>query len=664
MGIAGYNSRIAKLKRDFILGHEIKNTMRDDVLTSWQTCKNLGLDSELAFIEKRDRATGERLFMENYRQSRRIQTRRINNYGDTLGRNGMAVAYLMKDLTMVAIHGHSSIINALEEVNIGIGTIFAEDIVGTNAAALAIRTMEKAYVLGEEHYIKALTSYCCMAVPYANHYYPQERLFMVIAKTDNFDAAKVELSSYFPALMSTTLDLNRKKIELDMAYQQMQRYFIGSDRVLLLIDDNGRIIWGNLLAADLAGCHADDLINKELAATFPELSFTLECFTTQKEYSFKEVHFRNKQSYFLDCRLIMAGKSCEGLSIAMESQKKMRSKFNTISNYRAIFEINDILGDSSSSKRSKEIAMSAAKSASNVLISGESGTGKELYAQAIHNASNRKNNPFVSINCASIPGELIGSELFGYKEGAFTGAAKGGAAGKFELAHTGTIFLDEIAEMPLNMQAVLLRVLEERKIIRIGGHQPIDVDVRVIAATNTNLWQAVKNKTFRLDLYFRLNVIRLELAPLRERKEEIPILIHYFIKKYSKELKNNLIDVSNDAMECFKTYDWPGNVRELRNIIEQIANFSSNNVLEVSDIPTDIIKSINFYEKQMEADTSKNDIVKILHDFGPALHNKLQERDHLIDILGKHNGNKKNAAKELNIGRTTLYRKLKAYGIK
>ena len=237
----------------------------------------------------------------------------------------------------------------------------------------------------------------------------------------------------------------------------------------------------------------------------------------------------------------------------------------------------------------------AAQHASNVLITGESGTGKEMFARLIHSESPRKAHPFVAMNCAAIPESLMESELFGYEEGAFTGARKGGRIGKIQLANHGTFFLDEIGDMPLYLQAKLLRVLSERKVDRIGSSSSslINVDVRIIAATNRNLEEMIERKEFREDLYYRLNVVPLHLPPLRERPDDIPFLIQHFIAKYNKILEKEIRTASAPVMELMMKYRWPGNVRELENSIEYMMTFEKSPVLSLEASPQKILSLNN-----------------------------------------------------------------------
>jgi len=255
----------------------------------------------------------------------------------------------------------------------------------------------------------------------------------------------------------------------------------------------------------------------------------------------------------------------------------------------ANYNWDNIIGSSLKMSQVKFMGRKAAQTDSTVLIVGESGTGKELFAHAIHNDSKINDNPFVKLNCAAIPSELLESELFGYEEGAFTGAKKGGKIGKFELANEGTIFLDEIGDMPLSMQAKLLRVLQEREIERLGATKPIQIDVRVIAATNRNLMELVKKGQFREDLYYRLNIMLIELPSLRERLEDMDQLIEMLLIKISSKLGKHVVKVSDGALKMLKDYQWPGNVRELENTLERAINLAEGDAILPNHIPFNIV---------------------------------------------------------------------------
>lgn len=307
------------------------------------------------------------------------------------------------------------------------------------------------------------------------------------------------------------------------------------------------------------------------------------------------------------------------------------------------YTLNSIIGNHPTMEKLKSKIQKIAKSPSAVLITGETGTGKELFARAIHYSSPRQHKPFMPINCAAIPESLLESELFGYEEGAFSGAKRKGKSGLFELANGGTLFLDEIGDMPLHLQAKLLRVLQDHQIRRIGGSKFIHLDVRIVAATNQNIEKLIAEDKFRSDLYYRLNIINLDIPPLRDRFSDIEYLANYFLKKYSFEFHVDFLGFEKGIMNIFRQYDWPGNVRELENTIEYMVNLEDSKYLSYENLP-EKLKTLS-----VKSTLSLQDQVD------------LHERKIIIDALERHgydlSGKEKTAA-ELNIGLRTLYRKV------
>jgi two-component system NtrC family response regulator len=306
-----------------------------------------------------------------------------------------------------------------------------------------------------------------------------------------------------------------------------------------------------------------------------------------------------------------------------------------------------MVGQSDAMKEVAFLIQQVAKTGATVLITGESGTGKEVVAVEIHKASNRVDKPFVAVNCAALPEQLLESELFGHEKGAFTGATSK-KKGRFEIADTGTIFLDEIGEMPISMQAKLLRVLQERCFERVGGTETIDVDVRVIATTNLDLANAISHGTFREDLYYRLNVMRISMPPLRSRKEDIPLLVNHFLKKFDP---SNSKKISSVAMKILTSYNWPGNIRELQNAIERALIVCQGAEIKPEHFPKDLLNSLE------ETTTPVLNIA----EGGFSLEE--MEKHLIIKALEKHNYNQTKVAKYLGISRPTLLYRLKKYGI-
>lgn len=322
----------------------------------------------------------------------------------------------------------------------------------------------------------------------------------------------------------------------------------------------------------------------------------------------------------------------------------------------AKYNFSNIVAVSDKRKKIVKLAKKAARTDSTVLICGESGTGKELFAQAIHNLSLRCYGSFVRVNCAAVPADLLESELFGYEKGAFTGARSEGKPGKFELADGGTIFLDEIGDMPLRMQSKLLRVLQEREVERVGGNYLMDLDIRIVAATNKNLENMVKQGEFREDLYYRLNVIRIGIPPLRETKKDLDYLIKRILAEFKDQIGLEINGVSKEVINSFNNYSWPGNVRELRNILERAANLCEDDIIELKDLPVSLSQTFDI-DTNIHATNSGTQVVKLEYAVKQA------EIQAILAALDRTGGNKRKAADILGIHRSGLYQKLKAYNI-
>lgn len=452
-------------------------------------------------------------------------------------------------------------------------------------------------------------------------------------------------------LISNKLKAQIKADELEFEKKKLEILIDSMDKAIVSIDINGYIDRYNSKFKKIFSLNNIDIENKSIVNVLDFINEPLN--KDFKKYK-SGMFFYRKGSYEIkgiyNINKIIVKDKLKGYVIDFIDKREAIKNYNRINkDYKIILD--NIIGESNLIKSVKKEAFIASKSSSTVLISGESGTGKELFARAIHNHSNRVDNPFIAVNCAAIPDNLLESELFGYEEGAFTGAKKGGKLGKFELAHKGTIFLDEIGDMSLHLQAKLLRVLQEKELDKIGGKTNVSIDVRIIAATNKDLEDMVSKGNFREDLYYRLNVIPIHLPSLRERKEDIPLLIDFTIKEYSNKLGKNVEYVDKDVLKVMINYKWPGNIRELQNIIEYSINMSSSSVITLDVIPQKL-KS-NSYHEVIE----KSGEIRTLDDL---------EKEEIIKALNKFKDYKKDkelAAKALGISRATLYRKLEKYKI-
>ncbi|MDP4086536.1 MAG: sigma 54-interacting transcriptional regulator [Bacillota bacterium] len=347
----------------------------------------------------------------------------------------------------------------------------------------------------------------------------------------------------------------------------------------------------------------------------------------------------------------------------VEELKYYKSKIQL--DLRSKYQFNDLIGSSTIFSSAKDLAKRISKNNSSVLLVGESGTGKELFAHSIHNDSHRAGLPFVAINCASIPDHLLESELFGYEDGAFTGAKKGRKKGQFELANNGTIFLDEIGDMPLSMQSKLLRVLQEKEIHRVGGQKSIQVNVRIIAATHRDLEKMVEEGKFRRDLYYRLNVIIIEIPPLRKRKEDIELISKGLLKKLENKFFRKGIELSPEVMEKLTQHSWPGNIRELENVLERSINVLDGQTIKVGHLPLylrDQERENSNFEKAVTIRGCSTELSSLpIQPLKDTL--AIVEKKAIENAIKATNGNKLEAAKFLDISKTNLYEKCKTYNL-
>jgi len=396
---------------------------------------------------------------------------------------------------------------------------------------------------------------------------------------------------------------------------------------LIVVGEDGKIHSYNQAVEELLGHRKEELIGHRIKEVLPEVDYD-ETLEELKEIEDKVIRYRGKD-LILGMQPVTSHGEIYGAMIHLKSyidteRKQHRLRAQIIGKgHKAKYTFEDLVGKSSLMEKTKHIAKRMAISDASVLITGETGTGKEIFAQAIHNASARMDFQFVAVNCAALPESLLESELFGYHEGAFTGARKGGKAGLFELSHMGTLFLDEIGEMPIALQSRLLRVLQEREVMRVGGDNVINVDVRVIAATNRNLKDLIREGKFRRDLYFRLHVLPLKIPPLRKRREDIPLLMNEIQKELDVKLH-----MTEEAMEVLLNHSWEGNVRELRNYMEYFGSLNKGTI-EYSDVPF-------IEEEPMEKQTVIED-----HPLIEEFNDKTQEAIKLLHLLGKAREQKK-----------------------
>ena len=548
------------------------------------------------------------------------------------------------------------------EDNYSIGTACDERSMGNTAITTVLKENKGVQVLGDEHYSMNYEEFGCSSAPIRK----DEKIIGTLTirgPKDNIHEHTLGMVLGMAKAIENqiVIEAYNRELQLKTKYQAEIMEYINDG--FLTIDNKGIVTYMNNAGADILGIDLKSSIGSDIRSLVDFEPVILDVIKTGKGYCDKEFIMTNNitgmKYHFI--KTAMAIRDDEGNIVgAIDNFRKITQVHKMVrklvGNYGK-FKFEDIIGSSLKMRECIRLAKVAANTTSRVLIYGESGTGKELLVQSIHNASSRKDGSLVSINCAAIPSGLIESELFGYESGAFTGALKDGQVGKFELANGGTLFLDEIGDMPLHMQCKLLRVLQENQITRVGGKDVINVDVRIISATNKDLLSECKKGNFREDLYYRLNVFNIVSPPLRDRKEDIVELVDSFIENISSEAGNNVKGISREALEYLIEYDWPGNVRELENIIERAVNVCSGDILEIKDFPANLINKEN-----------DNGITYIKLDNKIDNECKIKtmesiEKEAIEKTLHICEGNISRAASGLGISRNTLYNKIEKYKI-
>ena len=671
------NERIYwEARKRFLLDGTVSDAVDPGIAASWRRSAAYGVDAK-ATVLYHDRnmnvlTNGIEL----------LNTRDAYFYlaeAELLSSIGAAIVFTDDHFDVFAIRGNRELKDELRAMNFRFGTNLAESNVGTTALSMSFFSGQEVWVCGSEHYMRALTKYICVAnCSQANFKSTSGVLYpsMIIIPIEKYQEQYRFLFSY---ILSTHMYRQRSLMNSNyLIYNSIINLMTEMNAIhYIALDNDNRIIDlsdGLLNQLSLQYAH---VIGSELRTVFPCLAQTMEegklgnsvkmtgCTNIMSpklgSYYARCVEIRNDgdrigkvvlmSSVPLGMKALPTGNHIPATETDAVERVQMQPQAPHRSAFSAKYTFNDLCGSCQAFNEAVYRAQRVAKSDSSVLILGESGTGKELFAQAIHNASSRRGHPFVSINCAAMPRELISSELFGYVEGAFTGARKNGAPGKIELANKGTLFLDEIGDMPLDLQVHLLKVLEDKAFTRLGDSKSKTVDIRVIAATNQDLNKLVREGTFRLDLYYRLNVFTLELPPLRGRVSDIPQLTRLFIKQCAQRLDKQVSDISPEALGAFMAYSWPGNLRELRNAVESSVNLAMNEEIMLSDIPTAILRATGI---RPENAASNSLLLTELNSAG-----KRAETEMILELMERYNGNKSMVAEKLGISRPALYRKLK-----
>ncbi len=564
---------------------------------------------------------------------------------------GFIIILTDKEGCILDIKGDEKTVKAATDLDMVIGAYMDEKSVGTNAMGTALSEDAPIQVSATEHFITAYHRWTCSAAPIHD-------ASGKIIGTLNLTAYKDKVHPHTLGMVISIVKAieffiqNRTTQEkLLETYQYVFTIMNTLSFGVIAVNLDGKIQWINDTACNIFNIRRTMLLNKHISNYIKEWNFILKKLKNKDRVMDEEATFLMNEktgSYSLNTFPIKTpDNTLSGFLITFREMQKVLSMVNKYMGMQARFTFNDIIGDSAVMRELKEHARSVAKSPSTVLITGESGTGKELFAQSIHNESDRADNGFVAVNCGAISESLIESELFGYEEGAFTGAKKKGKKGKFELASYGTLFLDEIGEMNPGMQVKLLRAIQEGCIVRVGGEEEITVDVRFIAATNKDLMKEVEKGSFRLDLYYRLNVIPIHIPPLRERNEDIPQLLRFFLNRKASKLNKPVPRIPDDLLQKLQNYDWLGNIRELENFVEKFINFGER---ETFSNPA--------YFKESHPPENKH-----YYQQDKIVSLEEAEKNAIEKALKHFDNNISKTAEKLGITRSTLYTKMKKFNL-
>lgn len=550
---------------------------------------------------------------------------------------------------VLTIIGDDDILEVQTKVGIVVGADMSEKSTGTNSMGAALHEDCSIQTSGEDHFITAFYIWTCSAAIIHDENGCISGCLNLTGRRQS--AHPHTLGLVVAAVKSIEYQLAAEKTEMELreAYEYLNTVLDSMNSGFFVADTNGVIKAVNNRLCSMLEIEKDRILHNKAHQVLENWEWILEQLREKNTCENREIiYLGNQKKNRFDLSVYPIKNINDKMTGTVAIFKDIQNVYNMVNKYTgmsATYTFDDIIGESKNIIRLKAQAKSISDSPSTVLIQGESGTGKELIAQSIHNNSSRRNGSFVAINCGAIPKSLIESELFGYEEGAFTGAKRGGHPGKFELANGGTLFLDEIGEMPLDMQVSLLRVLQEGCVNRLGGNKCTITDVRIIAATNKDLKKEIERGTFREDLYYRISVIPIYVPPLREREGDVELLIKHFLKAKAVKLGKPIPKVQPGIYEKLIRYRWPGNIREMENYIENIVNMDGNTSFGFEVWETERIQA------EPIAETLSYDMCSL----------EEWEKKAILTCVEKCNGNITKAAQVLSVNRSTLHAKINKY---
>ncbi len=629
--------------------------IRQDILDSWQRCK--GVVDPLGQPQASRLSKDEINQIINDKQELIDAAYRImQNLFRFVAGSGFVVCLMDEGGRLLRVLGDPELFSVRNSY-FHLGSEWLEEKMGTNAVSLALRQDNPLQIYSYEHYCSYFHKFTCSAAPI--HDPSTNETIGILNMSGNYKLVHDHTLGMVVAAVNAIenqIALRRAWKASYLANQYKSVIMESMNDGVIAIDYEGIITHINKRAETMLLFDNMQIIGSNIKTVLSDKSYSqlLKILREKREITDDIISISLPKSiarYTVTCRHLKTSEPDErqGVVVILQELARVKKLINQVYGNTARFKFEDIIGENTEFKNGIKLAKVAAQNSCNVLILGESGTGKDIIAQAIHNNSARALGPFIALNCAAITRDLLGSELFGYEDGAFTGAKKGGNAGKFELANGGTIFLDEIGEMPLEMQTYLLRVVEEGGIMRIGGRTPVPIDVRIIAATNKNLYKEVEKGNFRRDLFYRLNVMTINLPSLKERKDDLHLLTQSLTRNICIRLGKKYDGIDSEVISIFMSYPWIGNVRELQNVLERAVYLAGDNVYLSSELlPTEIKESSSCIDKPVEP--SNTPLMNI-------------EKATILSYMEKYNGNRTKVAKKLGIARSTLYKKLEKYNV-
>ena len=570
---------------------------------------------------------------------------------------------------IIEVSGDEDIMGEIEPYGLVKGAFMSEESIGSNAISISLEENAPLQVTGREHFVHAFHDWSCSAAPIHNEKGATIGCLNITGKKENAYPHMLGLVVATAKAIEYQLRSSFSEMRQKEAYHFVSQILNTLEFVVLATDIQGRIRRANNLASSMFKIPKDRIENsfmQDFIVTWPGYFKKVKNNEIIIDEEVQISRYGIKESVNMNVYPLTDGDgTISGSVVTLRDMKRVYKMINKYTGMEARYNFDDLIGESDEMKKIVEYCQNISDSPSTVLIQGESGTGKEVIAQAIHNYSSRRDGGFVALNCGAIPESLIESELFGYSEGAFTSAKKGGKPGKFELANGGTLFLDEIGEMPADMQVKLLRALQERTVTRVGGDKPIPFDVRIIAATNRALLEEVDRGKFRTDLYYRLSVIPVYIPPLRKRREDIPMLIHFFLNLKSVKLRKQLPDMDNRLFKKLVHYDWPGNVRELENFIEKYVNLDGklDRLEEIMQPEVYSRSSEQLGSAMLQPADEKNSHPNNheQHADNEVISLVEMEKMAISKAVQVYNRNMTKVASALGISRNALYQKIKKY---